>query len=288
MSTRVSIDGRIGDAASAKISVLDRGFLYGDSVYEVLRTYAGVPFCLEEHLGRLERSAELLGIRLPVDRAGLSAEIGATLDAASNAESYVRVIVTRGAGEIGLDPALAEQPLRVIIVRELRTLPDEIYRRGAAIRLVPAGRAGDGAVPLGAKSGNYLVNIMALGVARRAGAHEAVLLDARGRVTEGASSNIFTAGQGRLRTPPLSAGILQGITREKVLATARAAGLPVTEEELWPEDLFGAEEVFLTSTLREILPVTRVDERTVGDGQAGPVTKRLRALFRELTGSAER
>jgi len=282
MSTIVAIDGRIMDAADARISVLDRGFLYGDSVYEVMRTYDGRPFGLADHLARLWRSASLLGIAPPLEPAALTEELSAALRASGHRESYVRVIVTRGSGPIGLDPALAEHPCRVIIVTELKALPAELYREGAAICLVPAGRSAAGAVPAGAKSGNYLANIMALGAARRQGAHEAILLDQRGLITEGASSNIFAVLGGALHTPPLSAGILEGITRGKVMRLAREAGLALEERELGPADLAAASELFLTSTLREVLPVTRVDGQSVGDGRPGPVTLRLRALYRDL------
>jgi branched-chain amino acid aminotransferase len=283
MTTKIAIDGAIHDDVTAKISVLDRGFLYGDSVYEVVRTYTGVPFALEEHLERLERSADLLSILLPLGREALVREIEEVLAAAGNAESYVRVIITRGGGPIGLDPALATAPCRVVIVTELHALPEELYERGASILLVAGGRAAEGAVPMGAKSGNYLVNIMALGAARRKGAQEAVLLDAGGRITEGASSNIFAFVQSRLCTPPLSVGILEGITRRKIVALANQIGLEIEERELRPEDLRRAAEIFLTGTIREVLPVTRVDDWRVGDGRPGPVTKNLLALFRAQT-----
>jgi branched-chain amino acid aminotransferase len=282
LTTTVSIDGTIFDEHSAKISVFDRGFLYGDSVYEVMRTYGGRPYALSEHLERLQRSAELLGIALPLAPSALAEEIRGLLGVAVNPESYIRAIVTRGAGPIGLDPALATHPRRVIIVMELQPLPAELYTRGVGIRLVSAGRIPDGALPSRAKSGNYLMNVMALGAARRRGAHEAILLDAAGRITEGASSNVFLVTRGRLSTPPLSAGILEGITRCKVIDLARREGLHLEERELWPEDLRGAEEIFLTGTLREILPVTRVDDEAVGEGVPGPATRHLQQLFRAL------
>ncbi|MCC6748418.1 MAG: aminotransferase class IV [Deltaproteobacteria bacterium] len=279
MTTRISIDGQVGDEGSAKISVLDRGFLYGDSVYEVLRTYGGRPFALPEHLERLRHSAELLELPMPLDDAGLRQEIAATIAATGNAESYVRVIVTRGAGPIGLDPALAAGPCRVIIVTALKRWPDELYAQGAPIALVPTGRPAEGPAGGAAKSGNYLTNLLALGRARRSGAHEALLLDAEGHVAEGSSSNVFVVREEGLLTPPVEAGILEGITRRKVIALARRAGIAVHEQPLTPEDLFGASEVFITSTLREVMPVTRVDDRAVGGGVPGRLTTRLRELF---------
>lgn len=279
MTVMIGIDGSVMAEDQAKISVLDRGFLYGDSVYEVIRTYGGAPFALAEHLERLQRSADLLQIELPVTPALLAEEIGAVLAAAGNRESYVRIIVTRGSGPIGLDMNLAIQPRRVLIVTELKELPREIYEQGCRVHLVAAGRSSEGAVPKGAKSGNYLANIMALSAAHKQGAHEAILLDAGGRVMEGASSNIFLVSGGEISTPPLSAGILEGITRQKVFALAREAGLPLRQRELIPADLWRADEVFLTSTLREVLPVTSVDGAPVGDGTPGAITRMIHSLY---------
>ena len=282
MTIRVSVDGDITDEHHARISVLDRGFLYGDSVYEVIRTYDGRPFALPEHLHRLQRSAELLGFPLPVELTALADEIRATVAAADNPESYIRVIVTRGSGPINLDPSTAEQPCRVIIVTRFVPHAEELYRDGAKICLVPAGRVSGGAVPAAAKSGNYLVNIMALRAARQQDAHEAVMLDPAGSVAEGASSNVFVLFGRTLRTPPLSAGILEGITRHLVIELARELQLQVEQTDLKGSDLRGADEIFLTSTLREVLPVTRVDDWTVGTGRVGPVARQLRELYRRI------
>jgi branched-chain amino acid aminotransferase len=279
MTTRICVDGQLGDEQSARISVLDRGFLYGDSVYEVLRTYGGEPFALEEHMERLERSAELLAIPLPLSRQELVGEMRRTMEAAANAESYLRLIITRGGGPIGLDPALAVDPTRVIIVTELRTLPEQIYQRGVKICLVAAGRSAEGQLPAGAKSGNYLTNLLALRIAKERGAHEALLLDAHGRICEGSSSNVFVVQGGTIRTPPLEVGILEGITRRKVLELAHQQGRTVEEVHLAATDLQQAEEVFLTSTIREVLAVTAIDETQVGDGRPGPIATALRAAF---------
>lgn len=282
MTTRVCIDGTITDEAAARISVMDRGFLYGDSVYEVMRTYHGRPFVLDAHLQRLQRSAALLDIQLPVTLDTLAEEIGATVAAAANPESYIRFIVTRGTGPIALDPSMAERPCRVVIVTSFTPHPEQLYTDGAKICLIRTGRVSGGAVPLGAKSGNYLVNIMALRAARQQDAHEAVMLDAQGRVAEGASSNVFALFSDTLRTPPLSVGILEGITRHSVIDLARQMGLDVGEIELKPDDLRHADEILLTSTLREVLPVTRVDDWVVGDGAVGPVARELRRRFLQL------
>lgn len=283
MTILVSIDGAILDVAEAAIPVTDRGFLYGDSVYEVVRTYGGKPHLLAEHLDRLGRSADQIGIPLPGGLAPIEGDVLATLGAARNAESYVRIIVTRGSGPIALDPGLADRPRRVVVIAPLVPYPEELYREGALVCLVETGR-GDSGLLAGAKSGNYLVNVLALGAARRHGAHEAILLDHLGRITEGASSNIFMLRHGVLVTPPLDAGILEGITRRQVSALARAAGLEVSERPLTPSELREAEEVFLTSSIREVLPVTQVQETsgarwTVGEGTPGAVTRRLHKAY---------
>jgi branched-chain amino acid aminotransferase len=287
LSSLIAIDGERCDEVTAKISVLDRGFLYGDSIYEVIRTYDGQPFLLAQHLRRLEHSSELLGIPLPVSLTHLEKEIRDLVRVAPHPDSYIRIIVTRGVGPITLDPSLAIHPCRVLIVTPLPLLPETLYTDGAAIVLVSAGRAAAGAVPAGAKSGNYLVNIMALRTARERGAHEAILLDAQGRVTEGCSSNIFILTAGQLCTPPLAAGILEGITRGQIMTLAQQGGWEVQEKELWPQDLQRAEEVFLTSTLREVLAVTRVDDHLVGRGCPGPVAQELRRRFVLLTRQPE-
>jgi len=285
MATRILVDGVIGDAASACISVLDRGFLYGDSVYEVLRTYGGNPFALADHLGRLQQSARLLDIPLPVPIERLTREIHSTIAAAQNAESYIRVVITRGAGSIGLDPALAVNPSRVIIVTDLRPLEPSFYQNGVKVCLVRAGRTADGALPARAKSGNYLTNLMALRLARQHNAHEAIMLDTMGRVAEGSTSNVFAVLDGEICTPPIEIGLLEGITRRRVMALAQSLGLAVFERQLRAEHLKNAQEIFITSTLREVLPVVRVDDWIIGDGQPGPITRQLQAAFAKLARS---
>ncbi len=280
MTTKVSIDGLIQDEAAAMIPVTDRGFLYGDSVYEVVRTYGGKPFALTEHLDRLHQSAARLSISLPEGLEPISRDIHATLDAAGHPESYVRAIITRGSGPIGLDPGLADRPRRVVIVAPFQPLPALWYDEGVSIHLVVTGRSGGPTLVAGAKSGNYLVNVLALGVARAQGAHEAILVDHDERVTEGATSNLFLVSDGELLTPPLSAGILEGITRHKVFGLAAAAGYPVHEKVIHRRELLSADEIFLTSTLREILPVQRVDDQQVGSGCPGPMSRRLLEEYR--------
>jgi branched-chain amino acid aminotransferase len=284
MSTRVFLDGKVVPPEEARVSVFDRGFLYGDSVYEVLRTFGAVPFALREHLERLERSAA--GLRLPLPpAAALEAAVRDTLAAAGNAESYVRVMVTRGAGPIGLDPALGGHPLLIVIVRELELPDPRLYRDGAEVALVSVLRNHPRALDPAIKSGNYLNNILALAEARGRGAYEALFRDADGFITEGSSSNLFVVAGVTLRTPPLRAGILDGITRRHVIDLARSRGLAVEETALRPVDLTAADEAFVCSSVRSVMPVTRVDGAPLGSGRPGPVTLALAAAYLDHAGA---
>jgi len=284
MARMVNIDGTLTEAEHARIPVFDRGFLYGDSVYEVVRTYKGRPFELQAHLRRLRSSAALLALALPWTDEELAAEIGRTVAAAGNAESYVRLIVTRGAGEIGLDPGLAEAPCRIIIVQELETPGPEVYEHGVEVALVGVRRNLREAVDPAAKTGNYLNNVLALRQARAWGAWEAIMLDHEGRLTEASTANLFLARDGELLTPPLHVGLLEGVTRRGVVRLAAELGVSCREAVLWPEDLYAAQEAFLTSTTRELVPVVRVRDsdraRAVGSGRPGPLTLRLLRAFR--------
>jgi branched-chain amino acid aminotransferase len=294
MGTVVDMDGRLVRPEEAVVSIFDRGFLYGDSVYEVVRTYRQRPFELDRHLRRLRSSAERLALELPWNAERTRRELLRTLEAAAGerdepdpeaapwnrGELSLRIIMTRGAGELGLDPALAVGPRAIIVASPLRGPPAAAYRDGGACRIVGVRHDAPEAPDTTAKTGAHLSNVLAVREARAAGAHEALLLDRAGFVAEGASSNLFAVREGRLETPPLEAGILAGVTRERVLELARADGLETRERMLLPEDLARADELFLTSTAREILPVTTLDGRAVGSGRVGPLTTRLRALFR--------
>lgn len=282
MTRLASINGVIHKPEEALVSVYDRGFLYGDGVFETIRTYGGEPFALDEHLARLGRSAEKVGIAMPVEPAALALEVRLAVRAARNPESYARIILTRGEGPLGLDPALALTPLRVILVEPLVPLPVALYRDGAKVVTVRTARAADAAPS--AKVSNYLGSMLALKQAKAAGAHEALILDHEGAIVEGATSNLFLVRRGALVTPPEAAGILAGITRAHVIEVAGELGLSVTLEAIFPRDLDGAEEAFLTSSLREIIPVVQVDDRVVGDGRPGPVTRAVHAAFRRRVG----
>lgn len=283
MSRLVSIDGAITPAEEAKVSVYDRGFLYGDSVFETVRTYRGEPYALTEHLDRLARSAEHVHIPLPVTLEALAREVRDVITQAHNPESSARIMLTRGTGPLGLDPTVELLPLRVIIVEPLHTLPASLYEDGVSVILVQTQRAGD-ATGGTAKVGNYLASVLALSKARAAGAHEALILNQRGEVAEGTTSNVFMVREGAVTTPPLDAGILPGITRQKLLEAAREMGIAIREASISPVELAAADEVFLSSSIREVLPVVRVDGRQVGSGRPGPVTKALHAAFRRGAG----
>lgn len=289
MGRLASVDGVICPPEEAKVSVYDRGFLYGDSVFETLRTYGGEPFALDEHLARLERSAERVAIEVPLPRADFALEIRRVVRAARNAESSARAMLTRGSGPLGLDPGLALKPLRVVLVEPLTPLPTALYRNGVAVIAVRTQRQVDTAAQ-GAKFGNYLASLLALREAKAAGAHEALILDAAGHVLEGTTSNLFLVERGgeqspALVTPPAEAGILAGITRAHVIEAAGELGVQVRFEPITPARLAAAEEVFITSSLRELLPVTRVDGQPVGGGAPGPVTRSLHTAFRRKVGA---
>lgn len=279
MGTIVSLNGVLTAPEDARISVFDRGFLYGDSVYEVIRTYQGVPFELDAHLARLESSAHRIGMRLPVPLSTFAAEVAETHAASGNPDSYVRIVSTRGSGTLGLDPRLAEDPVRMVIAMPLNPPGPEAYRDGVAIALVSVRRNLRDAIDPAAKTGNYLNSVMALAEAKTRGAYEAVMLDHRDYVTEGASSNVFCVMGETILTPPLDVGILEGITRAVVFKVCRQAGLRVLELPLTAQALEAADEVFITSSIREIVPVVRVDDSKVGAGVPGPVYARIRQLF---------
>jgi branched-chain amino acid aminotransferase len=280
MSRIASIDGVLHAPDAARVSVYDRGFLYGDSVFETIRTYGGEPFALAEHLARLDGSAAKIGIASPIAAADLALEVRRAVRAARNDESYVRVTITRGTGPLGLDPALARDPLRVILVEPLGPLPAALYRDGVRAITTRLDRPADAAP--GAKITNYLASLLAVQSAKAQGAHEALLLDARGDVIEGATSNVFVVHEGALVTPPEDAGILAGITRAQVLDLAGELAIPVRFATFAPS--FTGQEAFLTSSLRELLPLVQIDAHAVGDARPGPVTRAIHAAFRRRVG----
>jgi branched-chain amino acid aminotransferase len=298
MNAAVSIDGVLVPAGSARVSVFDRGFLYGDSVYEVVRTYGLEPFEIDAHLARLAASAGRIALRLPWEGSRLAGEIRRVVEASREAdeagdpdgapwnrgERSVRVVVTRGSGEMGLDPGLATEPAVVVMSLPLRGPPLSAYRDGVSAWPFGGPEGPGRGVDPAAKTGEHLFHVLAVAEARAHRAHEALLVDSDGFVTEGASSNLFTVREGVLSTPPLQAGILAGVTRALVLGLARTLEIPVREEPLPLAALERADEAFLTSTVREVLPLVRVGERRVAAGVPGAVTGRIHASFRRLAG----
>lgn len=281
----VWIDGQ--RAREPRVSVYDRGFLYGDSVFEVIRTYGGKPFGLEEHVARLHRSAAKIAIELPWSEAALDAEIREALREAAFDESYIRVIVTRGVGKLGLDPDLADEPTRVVMIHPLTLPPLPVYRDGVAVYVVDSVRATDGTSAEGAKASNYLANLLALRDAKRHGAYEPVFIDhTNGEVLEGGTSNVFAVFGRTLVTPP-ERRILGGITRKHVLAAA--SDLEVRIEPMSLERFRSADELFLTSTVREVVPIVRIvgpsGSHTVGAGVPGPRTRQIHRAFRAHVGA---
>lgn len=283
-AVQIWIDGVPKQAENAVVSVLDRGFLYGDSVFETLRTYKRLPFALEDHVERLERSAHRVLIDLPVPRAQISAEIARAVAASDFDESYVRVMITRGQGALGLDPRVAIRPLRVMIVAPLSPPPLEDYRKGVAVVTFQTSRVQDDTPAAGAKVGNYLVAVLAHKQAAEAGAKEALIKNAAGEVVEGATSNVFWFEGDELWTPPLSAGILAGITRHHILVAAENLGIHVQMRVPKVGELMDSDGVFISSSIREMLPVISIDGQPVNGGLVPPKITNLHAEFRRLAG----
>ena len=284
MPTSVSINGVPCEPGSARVSVFDRGFLYGESAFEILRVYRGQIFALEEHLGRLTRSAKALGFGLPVAIAQFRVEMERAIAASCERYASIRVIVTRGEGEGGLVPTHTHDATRVVVVEPLRSTPREHYVDGIALATLNVPTRGK--LPgetSAAKTGNYVANILALQLAKQAGAQEALLVAVDGRVLEGASSNVFVWTGDALITPEADGAILAGITREHVLDAARDLGIRVQEQRITTSDVWTAEEVFITSSLREVVPVVRIDDHEVGSGVPGEITRRVHAAFRART-----
>lgn len=282
MSLKIYLDGKLVDREAATVSVFDHGLLYGDGVFEGIRSYSGLVFRLSEHLDRLYESAKTLMLEIPLSKREMEAAVLETLKANQLTDGYIRLVVTRGVGDLGLDPRKCKRATVFIIADKIKLYPAEFYDKGISLVGVPTVRNHPEAVNPQLKTLNYLNNILAKIEATNAGAEEALLLNAQGYVTECTGENIFLAKGGKLLTPPPYVGILVGITRDAVMQLGKKAGLDVREEVFTRHDLYTADEVFLTGTAAEIVPVARIDNRPIGKGP-GPVTKKLTAAFRELT-----
>jgi branched-chain amino acid aminotransferase len=283
MSLKVYINGQLYDKQDAKISVYDHGLLYGDGVFEGLRVYGGKVFRLQDHLVRLWHSAKAIWLEIPMSMQDLAKAVRETVEANGLVEGYVRLVVTRGAGTLGLDPDLTSHPQVIIIADKISLYPQEYYEKGLEIITVSTIRNHPAALSPRIKSLNYLNNILAKIEGKQAGCVEALMLNHRGEVAECTGDNIFLVTNGQLLTPPIDAGILEGITRAVVIELAVEAGIVVREIPLTKHDIYIADECFLTGSAAEVVPVVKVDSRRIGDGRPGPVTQQLLTRFHEIT-----
>src|SRR5436190_1959628 len=292
MAAFVNVNGRLSDQEHAVISIFDHGFLYGEGVYETLRTYNGQPFLFDRHMRRLRKSAEMLTLAVPITNAEIDARFRETVRAAGlgdspSREAYIRILVTRGVGELSYDPAACPTPSIVVIVKPHVAPPAEVFERGVKVALVEIVRNHPGSVSPLIKSNNLLNNALAMQQAARRGGFEGVMRNYRGELAECTQSNLFIVKSGAALTPPIDAGLLPGITREFLFEIGAEAAIPVREAVLKDTDLLGADEAFLTSSTREVVPIVQVDDRRIGAGKPGAVTPaplaRFRAKAQELT-----
>lgn len=275
---QIYLNGKIVPAKEAVVSVLDHGFLYGDGIYETMRVYDGVTFMLDEHLKRLYRSASLIGLTIPLDADTLKRSVYETLIANSLRNAFVRLTISRGYGPIGLDPDLCPEPTVVIIAQEMKDYPRSFHEKGISLIIPETKRNFRGALNPEIKSLNFLNNILAKIEAKKRGAYDAIMLNVYEKLSEGTISNIFFYKNGILCTPSLECGILDGITRSVIITIAKRDGLNIKEAKFIKEDLYSSEEVFITSTTLEVMPVSRVDDQkyTVGN-----ITNFLHKAYRE-------
>ncbi len=280
---KVYIDGKYFDEAHAKISVFDHGLLYGDGIFEGIRAYNGRVFKLKEHVDRLYASAKAILLTIPLSPAAVTQAVVETCRRNQIRDGYIRLLVTRGIGTLGLNPNRCKRGSVVIIAGKIQLYPEEYYRKGMEIVTVPTVRNLHSALNPAIKSLNYLNNILAKIEANNAGVEEAILLNAEGFVSECTGDNLFLVKEGELLTPPLSAGALYGITRRVVMKLAEEEGCRVSEPNLTRYDVFNADECFLTGTGAEIVPVVKVDGRVIGNGKPGVLTKTLVRRYHALT-----
>jgi branched-chain amino acid aminotransferase len=280
---KVYIDGKFLDEAKAKISVFDHGLLYGDGIFEGIRAYNGRVFRLKEHIDRLFYSAKAIMLEIPIEHSALMKAVVETCRRNRLRDGYIRLVVTRGVGTLGLNPNRCKNPSVIIIAGKIQLYPAEYYEKGLDIITVPTVRNLHSAVNAAIKSLNYLNNVLAKIEANNSGCEEAIMLNSEGFVSECTGDNIFIVKQGQLLTPPLSASALYGITRKVVLDLATEAGMPTGEPNLTRYDLFNADECFLTGTGAELVPVVKIDGRVIGNGKPGPITRKLVESYRALT-----
>jgi branched-chain amino acid aminotransferase len=280
---KIYIDGKYYDQRNAKISVFDHGLLYGDGIFEGIRAYNGRVFKLAEHVERLFCSAKSIMLKLPLSAQEVTRAVVETCRKNKIRDGYIRLVVTRGAGTLGLNPYKCTHPSVIIIADKIQLYPVELYQRGLDLITVATTRNLHSALNPAIKSLNYLNNVLAKIEAINGGCEEAIMLNAEGYVAECTGDNLFILKGGQLQTPPLSAGALYGITRKVVMELARQNGLEVSEPNLTRHDLFNADECFLTGTGAEIIAVVKIDGRVIGRGKPGAVTEKLVAQYRQLT-----
>ena len=283
---KIFIDGQYYDEQNAKISVFDHGLLYGDGIFEGIRAYNGRVFRLKEHIDRLFYSAKAILLNMPMSHAEICKSVVETCRQNNIRDGYIRLLVTRGAGGLGLNPNKCKSPSVIVIADKIQLYPVEYYEKGLTIITVPTTRNLHSALNPAIKSLNYLNNILAKIEANNGGCEEAIMLNAEGFVAECTGDNIFIVKGNQLFTPPLSAGALYGITRGVVMDLARHAGLQVSEPNLTRYDLFNADECFLTGTGAEVVPVVKIDGRVIGSGIPGPRTRELVKKYHELVQSS--
>jgi branched-chain amino acid aminotransferase len=280
---KVYIDGKFYDEAKAKVSVFDHGLLYGDGIFEGIRAYNGRVFRLKEHIDRLFYSAKAIMLDMPMSHSDLMKVTVETCRRNKLRDGYIRLVITRGVGTLGLNPNRCKNPSVIIISGKIQLYPVEYYQRGLDIVTVPTVRNLHSAVNGAIKSLNYLNNVLAKIEANNAGCEEAIMLNSEGFISECTGDNIFIVKQGQLLTPPLSSSALYGITRKVVLDLAVEAGIPTGEPNLTRYDLFNADECFLTGTGAELVPVVKIDARVIGNGKPGPITRKLVERYHALT-----
>lgn len=282
---KIWLNGKIVPEKEAKVSVFDHGLLYGDGVFEGIRSYNGRVFKLKEHLERLYRSARTIMLRIPLSSNELEEAIIKTLHSNNLNDAYIRVVVTRGAGDLGLDPAKCSSPTIFIITSKIQLYPEELYEKGLTLVTASTRRNDIEALNPAIKSLNYLNNILAKLEATNSGVLEAIMLNRDGYLVECSGDNIFIVKEEIFYTPPVSVGALEGITRNVVIKLAQSLKIQTKESLLTRYDVYNSDEVFLTGTAAEIIPVTEIDGRVIADGKAGSLTKRLMAGFKKLVNS---
>jgi branched-chain amino acid aminotransferase len=276
----VYLNGKMVPKEDAKVSVFDHGYLYGDGIYETLRAYEGTLFRLDRHLQRLKHSADSISLNLPLPLDKIGDALNRTVSENKLSDAYVRIQISRGVGEIGLDPALCPEPTTVIVAKQFKEYPRELFENGVSLAIVRTRRNHPLALSPSIKGTNFLNNILARMESIRADAYEAVMLNWEGYVAEGTISNIFFVKSGVLCTPSLETGILEGVTRGLVLELARKERIETREALIKPEELLGADECFITNTTVEVMPVTSIDKTLIGSGKPGPITAALRKAYK--------